>query len=249
MSQKNDIQKVKINSVTVLLAAAGSGTRMGGVYKPLEMLCNKPVISYSLQLFQDCPMVKKVVIAAREDKINDLRVLCDKSNFSKVTSIIPGGKDRQNSVEKSFNEAFKTPSDVTKLVAIHDAARPLLTQKALVDVFDTAFAFGASACAARVRDTVNRTNPSAVITEQVERNDLWLMQTPQVFDTDIYHTAIGASKKSGIKVTDDCGLVTSLGFKVVLCPTDSSNIKLTYPEDMFLAEAIIEKRMREDKCE
>ncbi len=219
---------------------------MGGVYKPLELLCGKPVISYSLELFEQNPLVKQIIIAAREDKIMPLKELCQNSGFSKVKSIIPGGKDRQDSVEKAFLEAFKTPDDVTKLIAIHDAARPLLTEESLNKVFETAYSCGGAACATRVRDTVKKATPYSFIEEEVDRTDLWLMQTPQVFDTDIYHTSLGMAKKDNLKVTDDCALVTNAGFKVVLCETESSNIKLTYAEDMFLAEAILEKRTKEN---
>ena len=134
------------------------------------------------------------------------------------------------------------PEDITKLVAVHDAARPLVTSEELCRVFDTAYTFGASSCACRVRDSVKRTDIADVITEDVDRENLWLMQTPQVFDTDIYHTALSNAQKLGISATDDCAVVTAAGFKVVLCETSSANIKLTYPEDMFLAGAILRRR-------
>ncbi len=236
--------KPKDNTVTVIIAAAGSGTRMGGVYKPLEMLCGKPVISYSLELFEQNPMVKQIIIASREDKIPALKELCKSCGFTKVKNVIPGGKDRQDSVEKAFCEAFKTKEDVTKLIAIHDAARPLLTKEDLQSVFELAYVSGGATCATRVRDTVKKATPTGFIESEVDRTDLWLMQTPQVFDTDIYHTALGVAKKQDFKVTDDCALVTNAGFKVSLCETRSTNIKLTYAEDMFLAQAILEKRSR-----
>lgn len=236
------IKTAKDQSVTVLVAAAGSGARMGGVYKPLEMLCGKPVICYSLELFEKNPRVKSVVIAARKDKTEEIKELCEKYGYTKVKDTVCGGKDRQESVKNAFCAAFQVPEDITKLVAVHDAARPLVTSEELCRVFDTAYTFGASSCACRVRDSVKRTDIADVITEDVDRENLWLMQTPQVFDTDIYHTALSNAQKLGISATDDCAVVTAAGFKVVLCETSSANIKLTYPEDMFLAGAILQKR-------
>lgn len=236
------IKTAKDKCVTVLVAAAGSGARMGGVYKPLELLCEKPVICYSLELFEKNPCVKSVVISAREDKTEDIKELCAKYGYTKVKSVVRGGKDRQESVKNAFNAAFRVPDDITKLVAVHDAARPLVTNEELCCVFDNAYTFGASSCACRVRDSVKRTDAADIITEDVERENLWLMQTPQVFDTDIYHTALSVAEKENIRATDDCALVTSAGFKVMLSETSSANIKLTYPEDMFLAEAVVEKR-------
>lgn len=230
------------SSVTVIIAAGGSGARMGGVYKPLEKLNGKEVISYSLELFEKCPMVKKIVIAARPDKIDDLKRLCEHSGFSKVSDIISGGVERQDSVEQAFLAAFKVPEDLTRLVAIHDAARPLLTYDSMLEVFETALKYGGAALASRVRDTVKKTDLANVVCDQVDRTDLWLIQTPQVFDSDIYHTALGNAKKNGLKVTDDCALVTAAGFKVVLCENDPMNIKLTYLEDILLASAIISLR-------
>ena len=241
------IKTAKDKSVTVLVAAAGSGARMGGVYKPLEMLCGKPVICYSLELFEKNTCVKSVVISAREDKTKEIEALCEKYGYTKVKSVVCGGKDRQESVKNAFNAAFRVPEDITNLVAVHDAARPLVTQQELCRVFDNAYTFGASSCACRVRDSVKRTDDADTVNEDVERENLWLMQTPQVFDTDIYHTALSFAEKENIRATDDCALVTSAGFKVVLSETPSTNIKLTYPEDMFLAEAIIEKRNQRGK--
>lgn len=232
----------KKNCVTVIIPAAGSGARMGGVYKPLELLCEKEIIAYSLEIFEKSEYVKQVIIAARNDKITDVQNVCAKYGFTKVKSVIAGGKDRQDSVKKCFENIFKTKDDVTKLVAIHDAARPLITQKSVENAFETALKFGSGVCACKVRDTVKRCDISGVVKESVDRDGLWLVQTPQVFDTDLYHTSLGYAIKNNFNATDDSSLLEYAGFKVVFCDTPSSNIKITYPEDMCLAKAVIEYR-------
>ena len=237
----------KEGCVTVLIPAAGSGARMGGAYKPLEMLCGREVLAYSLETFQNCPMVKKVVIAARSDKTDDVKKLCKEYGFDKVTAVVEGGTDRQSSVENAFKAAFRVPEDITRLVAVHDAARPLLTSEEAGRVFETAYKYGGAVCASRVRDTVKRADSADVVCEGVDREGLWLMQTPQVFDTDIYHTALALAKQNGVSATDDCTLVADAGFKVVISQTGATNLKITYPEDMLLAEAIIKSRNGEIK--
>ena len=239
--------KNKKNCVTVIIPAAGSGARMGGVYKPLEALCGKPMLCYSLEVFENSDYVKRVVIAAREDKVQTVKKLCSDYGYNKVKSVISGGKNRQDSVKLAFKEAFKVKEDITKLVAIHDAARPLIKQKDAENAFEKALKYGSAVCAAKVRDTVKRADLSQKVTESIERDGLWLVQTPQVFDTDIYHTSLGIAEKNGTLATDDGSLVQEAGFVVLFSQSDSSNIKVTYPEDIALAEAVI--RYRKDRKE
>ncbi len=219
---------------------------MGGVYKPLEGLCGKPMLCYSLDVFQKSDYVKSIVIAAREDMISVVNNLCLDYGFSKVKNVVVGGKNRQDSVKLAFKEAYKVKEDVTKLVAIHDAARPLITRKDAEKAFDMALKHGSAVCASKVRDTVKRADLADKVTESLERDGLWLVQTPQVFDTDIYHTSLGIAQKNKTQATDDGTLVQEAGFDVLFSETNSSNIKVTYPEDMILAEAVIKYRLEKE---
>ena len=232
----------KKNSVTVIIPAAGSGARMGGVYKPLKKLCSVPVLCYSLDVFEKSEYVDKIIIAAREDMVSSVKDLCSSCGYKKVKSVIAGGADRQDSVKLAFKEAFKTKADVTKLVAIHDAARPLITLADVEKAFDMAYRFGSAVCASKVRDTVKRADVNDKVTESIDRSGLWLVQTPQVFDTDIYHTSLGIAEKNGTTATDDGTLVQNAGFLVLFSETSNTNIKVTYQEDMALAEAILNYR-------
>jgi len=220
---------------------------MGGVYKPLEKLCGKPVLSYSLGIFQKSPYVKQIIIAAREDKTDEIHGLVLKEGFDKVKYVISGGESRQDSVEKAFRKVFSTKESITKLVAVHDAARPLLTQKDAEKAFGLAKKYGSAVCASRVRDTVKRTDAAGVVSESVDRDGLWLIQTPQVFDTDIFHTALSVAKKDGFSATDDGSLVDAAGFKVLLSEASAFNIKLTYPEDMLFASALLSSRKQTEE--
>lgn len=227
--------------IGVIIPAAGSGSRMGGVYKPLEKLCGKEMLLYCLETFEKCEEVAFVVISAREDKITEIETLCKKQNFTKVKSVIKGGKDRQESVENAFRCGLFDNENITH-VAVHDAARPLFSPDMAKKVFDMAQTKGNAVCACRVRDTVKRTNEKDVVTDSVERDGLWLIQTPQVFEKKMYSEALEKAIKDGFVATDDSSLVSANAVEVNLCETPSYNIKITYPEDVFLAEAIIKMR-------
>ena len=228
-------------SFGVIIAAAGSGSRMGGVYKPLERLNGREMLLYSLDVFEKNDQTAFVVISAREDKINEISALCKEYNYVKVKSIVAGGKTRQESVENAFNCGLFDDTDIT-YVAVHDAARPLITDGIIEKVFCEAEQFENAVCASKVRDTVKRTDELSVITESVERENLWLIQTPQVFTKENFTIAVNQAKKNGKVATDESTLLQSLGKKVKLCETPSYNIKITYPEDVFLAESIIKNR-------
>lgn len=227
--------------IGVIIPAAGSGNRMGGVYKPLEKLCGTEMICYSLETFEKCSEVAFVVISARQDKIEDIQKLCLEKGFTKVKKVIEGGKDRQDSVENAFTCGLFDDEDITH-VAVHDAARPLFTAEMARKVFSMAVEKGNAVCACKVRDTVKRTDENGVVRQAVDRDDLWLIQTPQVFEKNMYSQSLSLAKKNGFVATDDSSLVSAFGIDVNLCETPSHNIKITYPEDTFLAEAVIAKR-------
>lgn len=232
---------MKNGCIGVIIPAAGSGNRMGGVYKPLEKLCDKEMLCYSLETFESCSEVAFVVISARQDKIEEVERLCRNNGFSKVKKVIEGGKDRQTSVENAFKCGLFDDENVTH-VAVHDAARPLFDRMMAENVFLMAIEKGNAVCASKVRDTVKRTDDTSVVCGSVGRDNLWLIQTPQVFEKKVYEEALNLAKGNGFVATDDSSLVSAYGVGVNLCETPSYNIKVTYPEDMLLAEAIIGKR-------
>lgn len=227
------------SNVGVIIPAAGSGARMGNVYKPLEKLCDKPMLCYSIETFEKCEEVSFIVISAREDKISLVEELCKKYNYKKVKKVICGGKDRQESVALAF-ECGLFDDESVKYVAVHDAARPLLTPKMAKNVFSKAFEMKSAVCASKVRDTVRRTDEKNVVCDTIERDNLWLIQTPQVFEKEMYKSALENARKHDFVATDDGSLIFANNRDVNLCENASFNIKVTYPEDVVLASAIID---------
>lgn len=233
-------------NIGVIIPAGGSGSRMGGVYKPLEKLCSKEMLAYSLEVFEKCHEVAAVVISAREDKTESIRLLCQKHGFKKVKEVVTGGIDRQSSVKNAFNSKVFEDEKI-KYVAIHDAARPLLTAKDAQKVFEAAREKGCAVCAARVRDTLMKTDENAIVKSVVDREEMWQIQTPQVFEKSLYKASLEKAEKEGFAATDDSSLLLNAGYEVYLCRTPSHNFKITYEEDVLLAQALINYERQTEK--
>lgn len=234
---------------TVLIAAAGSGQRLGGVYKPLSVLAGEPMIAYSLRAFQNNSFVKQIVVSAPKDRADEIYDVAKKCGCTKLKCITEGGATRAESVKKAFTAAFDNKDDITPFVAIHDAARPLIQEKQINDVFFACVKHGAAVCATQLRDAIKRTGLDNFVTECVDRKGIWQMQTPQAFDTDMYHTALATLGEQEIATAvDDAEIVMKRGFKVMCTEAGFSNFKVTYPEDIQLAEILLKARKEGTVC-
>lgn len=232
---------------TVLIAAAGSGQRMGGVYKPLSILDGEPMLAYSLKAFQNNGFVKQIVVSAPEERAGEIKALAEKCSCAKLKCVTTGGATRAESVIKAFRAAFDRKEDITPFVAIHDAARPLVTEKMLNDVFFACTKYGGAVCATKLRDAIKRAGNDNLISAGLDREGVWQMQTPQCFDTDIYHTALATLGTDGASgAVDDAAIVTTAGFKVMCVECGFANFKVTYPEDIQLAEIILKARREQN---
>lgn len=235
------MKKHEPKPVTVIIAAAGSGSRMGSVYKPLMKLNGRHTLLYSLDMFMSCDCVERVVVSARREELLLVKELCARENYPREILVVPGGKSRQESVMLAFKAAFENRPK-TRFTAVHDAARPLITCEEFRRAYDIAEQYGNAVCASRVRDTVKRTNADNLVTESVSRENLWQIATPQILDTDMLHTAMALAKKNGTEYTDESSMITAAGFLVKLSEGSAANIKLTYPEDVAIAEAVLTLR-------
>ncbi len=234
---------------TVLIAAAGSGQRLGGVYKPMCKLCEMPMIAYSLKAFQENGFVKQIVVSAPKDRFDEIKSVAKECGCTKLKCLAQGGNTRAESVINAFRAIFDNKENITPFLAIHDAARPLITQKMLNDVFFACTKYGSAVCATKLRDAIKRAGFDNMVSENLDRKNIWQMQTPQAFDTDIYHTALATLGKEKIaNAVDDAEIVTSLGFKVMCVECGSSNFKVTYPEDIKMAEILLKAEREESVC-
>lgn len=224
---------------SVILCAAGSGTRMGGVSKQLIEILGKPCFVYSALAFENSPEVDEIIISARADQVDEVRMLCNRYSLKKVASVTAGGVTRQESVKLGFNKL----SDKSEIIMIHDAARPMITASDVSLLYQKACRYGASCASTPVTDTVKRADPHGVILETVPRDDLHLVQTPQVFLTDLYRVSLALAERDGVIATDDCALAEHAGFSVQLVQLSIPNVKITRKDDLELVTSLLKERV------
>lgn len=220
-----------------IIVAAGSATRMQGIDKMMASLAGEPVLLHTLRAFQRCSRIDEIVVVTREDLMLDVEALCRDHDLDKVHYVILGGDERIDSVMAGLD----CIADRSGLVAIHDGARPLVSEKVIVEAIEKAAVTGAAAPAVPMKDTV-KVARDGVVELTPDRSTLVAIQTPQVFDLDLVRGALHQARKGGVAVTDDCSAVERIGMKVHLSQGSDENLKITTPMDLILAEAILERR-------
>lgn len=217
-----------------VLLAAGNSTRMGGSRsKVLEELGGRPALCRSLEVLDRCPLIGEICLVCREQDRADMLPLA--SGLATPVRVVPGGAQRQDSVEQGV-EALTGPWEY---VAIHDGARPLVTEGILAAVCRDAMAHGAATAAVPSKDTCKLADGAGFVAATPARDRLWAVQTPQAFSLALYREALGKARAAGQSYTDDCQLIEAAGGKVKLTMGDYRNIKLTTPEDLLAARAYL----------
>lgn len=225
-----------------VLAAAGTGERLGpggGVPKALLALGGRPLVWHSLSVFEDHSRIEAVVLVVppgMEDRFR--REIADRWSFRKVSAVVRGGGTRQESVRLGL-DALDERLDP---VLIHDAARPLVTSDLVSVCLESGAAFGACIPALPVAGTVKQVDDGDNVRRTVDRTGLWEAQTPQVFGSSVIREAHRAALESGTEATDDSSLVEKLGVSVKVVRGSPENIKVTWPVDLEIAEAILNRR-------
>ena len=222
----------------VLVAAAGSSSRMGGINKILQPLDGVPVLVRTLVSLQLASGVDEIVVATREEDLVEISRLCHSYNITKCTKVVRGGADRVHSVLQAAMEC----APETELLAVQDGARPLVTPELIDRVIHAAANCGAAAPAVPVKDTIKVIREDGSVAETPDRGTLRAVQTPQVFQADLLKAALQAAVDQHAPVTDDCSAVELLGKKVYLVEGDEENLKITTPADLIVAEAILAER-------
>ena len=217
-----------------VLLAAGNSTRMGGSRsKVLEELGGRPALCRSLEVLDRCPLIGEICLVCREQDRADMLPLT--SGLATPVRVVPGGAQRQDSVEQGV-EALTGPWEY---VAIHDGARPLVTEEVLAAVCRDAMAHGAATAAVPSKDTCKLADGAGFVAATPARDRLWAVQTPQAFSLALYREALGKARAAGQSYTDDCQLIEAAGGSVKLTMGDYRNIKLTTPEDLLAARAYL----------
>lgn len=223
-----------------IMVAAGSSRRMG-FDKLSADLAGKPVAAHSLLAFEACAQVERIVVVAREERIAEFEAMAKQFGVTKLDAVVAGGAERHLSVWNGIQAAQAKAKDY---LAVHDAARPLITSAAIEACLVAAKHHGAAACAVPVPDTLKRANASGLVIGSVERDHLWAMQTPQIFLAGLLERAYRQVLRTEALVTDEVSAVQRLGVSVFLTPMDEPNFKITVPRDLDLARLVLESRNR-----
>jgi 2-C-methyl-D-erythritol 4-phosphate cytidylyltransferase len=223
--------------LTAIIVAAGSSNRMG-FDKLFALLADKPVVAHTLEAFERTESVDEIILVGREDRLAELQELVKRAEAKKVRHVISGGLQRQDSVRAGLD---MLASDAC-YVAVHDAARPLVTAAQIERVFESARVHGAAALAEPITDTLKRGDDHNFVCGGVDRAGLYAMQTPQIFARDLLVSAYDAVAERQFSITDEVSAVELLGAKVLLVSNDEFNLKITYPRDLLLAQSFLSQR-------
>lgn len=216
--------------------AAGKGERMVvDVDKAFLSLGTKPVVVYSLSAFEKCRDIDEVILVVRRDRIDAARQAVRMFGSNKVKKVVAGGTLRQQSVMNGLKEI----SEEAEIVVVHDGARPCVTAELITKTVNMAKEYGSGVAAVKITDTVKSVEKGMVISETVDRAKLWLVQTPQAFKVNLLKKAFAYVEKKKIRVTDEAAAVELVSKGVRLVDSSSSNIKITTPDDLTLAAALM----------
>ena len=230
---------------SAIIVAAGQSARMklpeNGT-KQMLLIRGVPLIVRTVIQFEECADIDEIILVVRKEDFELYKSFYKEYGFKKVTHIVEGGDTRQRSVLNGLKKVDQNADYVT----IHDGARCLITPKQISEVCTWAYHYGAATAAQKPTDTLKRCDGD-FIKETVDRDTVYQATTPQIFKHDMYRAAAYSAKKEGITATDDNSLVERLNFKIYICDIGYQNIKITNPEDIYIAEAILEKRETDDE--
>lgn len=233
---KNIFDK-KHGDVAAIILCAGNSTRFssGNESKQMVEILGKSVIVRTIEAFEKAHSIREIILVVRkEDTAEYNKLICD-NVFKKVSCIVVGGDTRQISAMRGF----KHVSEKSTFVAFHDGARCLVTPEIIEEVAKAAKTTKAATAATHMSDTIKVADDDGNIVKTVDRELLWTVQTPQIFEKELYRCCIEHAITKSISATDDCMLAEAYGQKVKLVETGKENIKITYMKDVELAEAIL----------
>lgn len=220
-------------SAGVIVVAAGSSNRMGGVDKIMTPLCGRPLVTHSLDVFERSPLVSRVVLVGPREGVDVHRAVVSERGYCKV-EVVPGGERRQDSVRCGLDAL-----GAVEWTIVHDGARPCIDAAMIEAGLRAAEATGAAAPALPLSDTVKEIDDSGTVVRTLERDRLRAAQTPQVFRTTLLRLAHEQVRED---VTDDAAMIEMTGGSVRLFQGSSENLKVTMPLDLEIAEAILRRR-------
>ncbi|MBQ3379783.1 MAG: 2-C-methyl-D-erythritol 4-phosphate cytidylyltransferase [Clostridia bacterium] len=238
---KKDISSNKAKRCAALILAAGASSRMGlaaGQSKQFLMIGDKPMLGITLLAFERSPDISEIVVVARSEDFSVIRHIAKELSISKLKNIVAGGSTRSDSSLHGVLEL----SGRCEYIAVHDGARPFVTQKIIHETCSAAKTYGAAVPGFAPFDTVKEIGADGAVIKTLDRDKLRLIQTPQVFEYELLKKALLNVKEKNLKITDDASAVEALGHKVYITDGDRDNIKVTSAGDIAAAEHILKAK-------
>lgn len=228
---------------TVMMPAAGSGRRMGaGHNKLFLMLGEKPIFIHTLTVFEEDPACEGIILAVKQEEQQEIQAMLVQYKITKVVAIVDGGAERQYSVQACIRAHHNEG-----IVLVHDAARPFIRRSVIKELVETASKHGAAIAGVRAKDTMKLAQ-LGIVEETVDRDMLWVVQTPQAFQYDVLKDASNQAEVDGFLGTDESMLVERLGHQVRIVTSTYDNVKMTTQEDLAIGEILL-KRHDQDQEE
>lgn len=226
--------------VTALIPAAGIGKRMGkAVAKQFLPLGGRPLLAHTLLAFQAADEIDEIIpILSPEDMEHGLRDVVEAFRITKVRVVVPGGKERQDSVRNGLERVDKSCG----VILVHDGVRPFVSPELIRECVAQARQGRCVTVGVPVKDTIKETDPSGLVQRTLDRSRLWSIQTPQAFPADVLTKAHAEASRLGHGCTDDASLVERSGHPVTVIMGSYTNIKITTPEDLVIAEEILRSK-------
>lgn len=226
--------------VSTIIPAAGMSNRMKSrINKQFIFINDKPILAHTIEKFQECKYVDEIVVVAKEDEVDYCRKeIVKRYNLNKVTKVVKGGKERQDSVLNGLLAL----DERCNIVLVHDGARPFIKINNIEDGIKGVIKYDACVVGVPVKDTIKTVDENEGIIDTPKRDLLWAAQTPQCFWYDLIIKAYESAQKEGFVGTDDSVLVERLGCSVKMIMGSYENIKITTPEDLIVAESILKDK-------
>ncbi|HYF81844.1 MAG TPA: 2-C-methyl-D-erythritol 4-phosphate cytidylyltransferase [Clostridia bacterium] len=227
---------------TAIILAAGKGARMNaGMNKQFIHIKGRPLLAHTLEAFQSCKAIDSIILVAGKDELQLCKEqIIDAFGFDKVDKLVEGGSERQQSV---YNGILQL-DDECEVVVIQDGARPIVPDGIIERCIEGAKAYGAVSAGMPAKETIKILDAEGFVECTPDRGKVWITQTPQAFRPDIIKKAHASAGNEGISGTDDAFLVERMGIKVKMIESTYENIKVTTPEDIIIAETIMNKNFQ-----
>lgn len=227
------------STTAAIVVAAGRGERMGAsVAKAFLPLAGQPLLARAVGAVEACPLVDRIVVVVAQPQVAEAEALVTRSGYRRVTAVVAGGPERQDSVAAGLSHVGQP-----EIVVVHDGARPLVQPEVVAAVVQAARETGAASAGLPMRETVKKVDGGEA-TSTLDRDVLWIAHTPQAFRADLLRDAHRRAREDGVRGSDDAVLVERLGHRVRMVEDSPRNLKITVPDDLRLAEAYLRNDTR-----